>query len=183
MEKFCGLKSGDVRRALHNLHSLIQVPNVDNQVPRVYHLSFSDFIVDPTRCWDRDLVVDVDSAERDVLLSCFGYLSSQLHRNMAGIDDPSLPHSDIDGFQTKVENAISSELRYACLYWTSHLMRTKNVHDEKMWPRLQEFLTRCLLWWIETMALLDTLREAVESMNQVRTWMVSMSAYSAWTIE
>ncbi len=179
MERFCELESGDVKRALHYLHSLIQVPNSDNQAPLVYHLSFSDFIIDPTRCKDRDLVVDTDLAEREVLLSCFGHLSSQLHRNMAGIDDPSLPHFEIDGFQTKVEKAISSELRYACLYWASHLMKTKGVGDDKMWPCLQDFLTRCLLWWIETMALLDTLREAVESMSQVRAWMVSSSAYSA----
>ncbi|KAH9021195.1 hypothetical protein EDB85DRAFT_2293563 [Lactarius pseudohatsudake] len=111
MEKFCGLKSGDVKRALHNLHSLIQVPNSDNQAPRVYHLSFSDFIIDSTRCRDIGLVVDLDSTEREVLLSCLGRLSSQLHRNMAGIEGPSLPHSEIDGFQTKVENAVSPELR------------------------------------------------------------------------
>ncbi|KAH8978410.1 hypothetical protein EDB86DRAFT_2816071 [Lactarius hatsudake] len=179
MEKFCGLKSGDVKRALHNLHSLIQVPNSDNQAPRVYHLSFSDFIIDSTRCRDIGLVVDVDSTEREVLLSCLGRLSSQLHRNMAGIEDPSLPHSEIDGFQTKVENAVSPELRYACLYWASHLMKTKDVHNETIWPRLQDFFTRCLLWWMETMALLGTLREAAESMAQVRTRMVSTSPYSA----
>ncbi|KAI9456830.1 hypothetical protein BJY52DRAFT_1094248, partial [Lactarius psammicola] len=137
--------------------SLIQVPNGDDQAPRAYHLSFSDFIIDPMRCSDRDLVVDVDSAEREVLLSCFGHLSSQLHRNMAGIDDSSLSHSEIDGFQTKVENAVSPELRYACLYWASHLVNIKDVHDEKVWALLEKFLTRCLLWWIETMALLDTL--------------------------
>ncbi|KAH9021849.1 hypothetical protein EDB85DRAFT_2094431, partial [Lactarius pseudohatsudake] len=58
METFCDLESDDVKRALHNLHSLIQVPDSDNQAPRVYHLSFSDFIIDPTRCEDADLVVD-----------------------------------------------------------------------------------------------------------------------------
>ncbi|KAH9059409.1 hypothetical protein EDB83DRAFT_2387554 [Lactarius deliciosus] len=174
MEKFCGLKSGDVKRALHNLHSLIQVPNSDNQAPRVYHLSFSDFIIDSTRCGDIGLVVDVDSTEREVLPSCLGRLSSQLHRNMAGIEDPFLPHSEIDDFQTKVENAVSPELRYACLYWASHLMKTNDVHDETIWPRLQDFFTRCVLWWMETMALLGTLREAAESMAQVRTRMSSL---------
>ncbi|KAH9058125.1 hypothetical protein EDB87DRAFT_953266 [Lactarius vividus] len=174
MGKFCGLEPRNIRDALHHLHSLIQVPDSDSQAPRIYHLSFSDFIIDSTRCGDRGLVVDVDSAERDVLLSCFGRLSTQLHRNMAGIDDPSLSHSEIDSFQTKVENAVSPELRYACQYWASHLMKTKDVHDEKIWLRLRDFLTRRLLWWIETMALLGTLREAVESVGQVRTWMTSL---------
>ena len=177
MEKFCALKSGDIKRALHYLHSVIQVPNFGNQAPRVYHLSFSDFIIDPVRCRDEDLVVDVDSAEREVLISCFGHLSSQLHRNMAGIDDPSLPHSEIDDFQAKVEKAISPELRYACLYWASHLMKAKDVHDEIVWPHFQDFLTRCLLWWIETMVLLDTLREALDSMSRVRTWMVRQCVF------
>lgn len=183
-EKFCNLESKDIERALHSLHSLIRVPNSDKKAPRVYHLSFADFI-DPTRCTDPDgdLVVDVDLTEREVLLSCFSHLSSQLHRNMTGIDDPSLPHSEIDGFQIKVEKAVSPELRYACLYWASHLMKIKDVHKEKVWPQLENFLTCRLLWWIETMALLDTLREAAESMSQVGTWMVSTSAYLAWTIE
>ncbi|KAH9021846.1 hypothetical protein EDB85DRAFT_2152139 [Lactarius pseudohatsudake] len=174
MEKFCGLGSGDVRRALHSLHSLIQVPTSDFQPPRVYHLSFSDFITDIRRCGDGDLVVDIDFAEREVLLSCLGHLSTQLHRNMAGIDDPSLPHSEIDDFQTKVDNAVSPELRFACLYLASHLTKTNDIHDEKIWPRLQDFLTRCLLWWIETMALLGTLGDAVESMSQVHAWMTSL---------
>jgi hypothetical protein len=179
MERFCELDHGDVKRALLYLHSLIQVPDADSEAPHVFHLSFSDFITNPTRCTDGDLVVDVESAERDVLLSCFGHLSSQLHRNMAGIDDPSVQHSEIDGFETKVEEAVSPELRYACLYWASHLMRTKDVHDKEVWGHLQDFLTRSLLWWIETMVLLDTLHEAAESMKRVRTLMVSTSAYSA----
>ncbi|KAH8993704.1 hypothetical protein EDB92DRAFT_1944392 [Lactarius akahatsu] len=147
----------------------------DIQAPRVYHLSFSDFIIDPYGvARDADLVVDVDSAEREVLRSCFDHLSLRLDRNMAGIEDPSLPHSEIDGFQMKVENAVSPELRYACLYWASHLMKNKDPHDENIWPRLQDFLTRCLLWWIETMALLGTLGDAAESMSQVRAWMTSL---------
>ncbi|KAH9024229.1 hypothetical protein EDB84DRAFT_1273963, partial [Lactarius hengduanensis] len=175
METFCDLEPGDTKRALHYLHSLIHVPNSDNQAPLVYHLSFSDFIIDPTRCRDEDLVVDVDSAEREVLLSCFGHLSMQLHRNMAGIDDPSLPHSELDGFQAKVGSAVSPELRYACLYWASHLVTRKTKDDlEIVWPHLRTFLTRCLLWWIETMALLDTLRKAAESLNEARTWMTSL---------
>ena len=177
MEKFCGLKSGGVKGALLHLHSLIQVPDSDEEAPHVYHLSFSDFIINSSRCTDEDLVVDVDSADRDILLSCFGHLSSQLHRNMAGIDDPSLPHSEMDGFETKVENAISPELRYACLYWASHLTKTNDVHAKIVWPHLHSFLTRDLLWWIETMALLDTLHEAAESVNLVRAWIVSTSAY------
>ncbi|KAF8266951.1 hypothetical protein EI94DRAFT_98742 [Lactarius quietus] len=92
---------------------------------------------------------------------------------MADIDDPSLPQSEIDGFQIRVENSVSPELRYACLYWASHLIKIKDTDNEKVWPHLQKFLTRCLLWWIETMALLDTLREAAESVNRVRTWMAS----------
>ncbi|KAH9051181.1 hypothetical protein EDB83DRAFT_1326888 [Lactarius deliciosus] len=152
MEKFCDLEPGDTKRALHYLHSLIHVPDSDNQAPLVYHLSFSNFIIDPTRCRDRDLVVNVDSAEGEVVLSCFGHLSSQLHRNMAGIDDPSLPHSEIDGFRTKTKDDL-----------------------EIVWPHLRTFLTRCLLWWIETMALLNTLREAADSLNLARTWMVNLS--------
>ena len=174
-EKFCELDHGDGRRTLHYLHSLIQVPDAGNEAPHVYHVSFSD----PTRCTDGDLVVDVNSAERDVLLSRFGHLSLQLHRNMAGIDDPSLPHPEIDGFEAKVENAVSPELRYACLYWASHLTKTQDVHAKIVWPYLQTFLTRGLFWWIETMALLGTLGDAVESIVQVRAWMVSTSAYSA----
>ena len=38
---------------------------------------------------------------------------------MAGIGDPSLLNSEVKGFEEKVEDAIPTEVRYACWYWTA----------------------------------------------------------------
>jgi hypothetical protein len=166
MEALCGLERGDVMGALRHLHSLVQVPSSDGRAPHIHHRSFTDFIVDPTRCPDQNLVVDIDSTERRIFSKCSSLYN--LWQQKVVNDLEANGHATIHS----TNPVISKQEQYACLYWASHLTNIKDVDDSTQY-HLDD---RCLLRWIETMALLGMLREAVTHIDQVHTWMVSISA-------
>ncbi|KAH9021850.1 hypothetical protein EDB85DRAFT_2152142 [Lactarius pseudohatsudake] len=164
MKAFCELEPGEVRRALHHLHSLVQVPDRDEEAPRIYHRSFTDFIVDPARCPDRNLAVDIGSNEKHIFNICSSLWNpmktpitkENAHATANNRGDPHLG---------------SREGLYACLYWASHLTNIKDV-DENTLYHLDD---RCLLRLIETMPLAGMpLHEAVTQIKQVRTWITSL---------
>ncbi|KAH8991452.1 hypothetical protein EDB86DRAFT_3079871 [Lactarius hatsudake] len=168
MEKSCELKPGDVRRALHHLHSLVRVRVPEKGFPfwhllltdffvqepdcseaLIYHRSFTDFIIDPARCSDRKLVVDISSDEKRIFNACSSF-------NRGDIDWPF--------------SKFSAGRRYAYLYWASHLTKIKDVDESTQYHLDGRFLLR----WTEAMALLGMPHEAVTHIDQVRTWMTSL---------
>ncbi|KAH9058121.1 hypothetical protein EDB87DRAFT_1578268 [Lactarius vividus] len=166
MKALCELEPGEVRRALHRLHSLVQVPDRDQEAPRIYHRSFTDFIADPARCPDRNLVVDIGSNEKRIFNIC-----SSLWNPM------KTPITKENAHATTANNRGDPTFSfrrapYVCLYWASHLTKIKDV-DENTLCHLDD---RCLLRLIETMALVAgmPLHEAVTQIKQVRTWITSL---------
>ncbi|KAI9448758.1 hypothetical protein BJY52DRAFT_1216208 [Lactarius psammicola] len=168
MESFCGLISGDIRTALHPLRSLVHVPYHDHEAPRIYNRSFTDFIVDPARCLDRNFVVDIGSTEQHIFNKCY----SLYNQKMPDSDGPRANDSSADVCTTTppTDPVCRKQVQYAFLYWVSHLTKVKDV-DENTLHHLDD---RCLLRWIEFMAALGMLREAVTHIDQVRTWMTSL---------
>ena len=57
-----------------------------------------------------------------------------LKRDVFGIGDPSLLNIEVGVFGQKVEDALPSEARYACLYWMSHLPLVDHNDDAVMTP-------------------------------------------------
>jgi len=173
MESFYELEPGDTERALHHLHSLLQVPNLNYWAPRIYHRSFTDFIVDPARCPDRGLVVDISSTEKRIFNKCSSLcnlLSQKIVNDLAAANDSNDSRANARATAYTTRSFFSIEERYACLHWASHLTKITDI-DESARYHLDD---RCLLRWIEIMALLGMPREALTHINQVRTWIVSV---------
>ncbi|KLO12430.1 hypothetical protein SCHPADRAFT_998163 [Schizopora paradoxa] len=97
------LSTGDVLNALRNLHSVLVVPDEEDDLLRFFHASFPDFIQDPERCSDLRFYVDrksneVQSLEHTLALRCMAAL---------GKVDFSYELPDL--------------IRYGLRHWTSHL--------------------------------------------------------------
>ena len=71
-------------------------------------------------------------------------MSNTLKRDLAGISDPLLLNIEVDDFDQKVEDAMPLEVRYACRYWTAHLLRVEHG-DEAVVRALKEFSMRSIL--------------------------------------
>jgi len=104
-----GLRKGDVRRCLMDMHSVVNIGDDDRDV-QIYHKSFPDFLLDPSRF--NEFVIDVEDAH----VCLFSYLiGTARHRDIIlqvlgqVIIAESMP-SDVDYFGTPANTTSSSRI-------------------------------------------------------------------------
>ena len=171
LARFVKYDDYNVSTVLSQLHSVIVPPSRNNDVPRIYHPSFPDFLTDPSRCSDPRFNIAIPTHERRHTLRCFELMSKFLKRDLANIRDPSLINTKVEEFDQKVQDAVPSEVRYACLYWTAHLSCVVHGDEAVMWA-LKDFEKRLMLWWFEAMSLLGSIPVAAGLIQEARRWAV-----------
>lgn len=113
-----------------------------------------------------------DAASPHLASWCLDTMLRLLQRNPLRIEDSSIRNKDIEDLAEKVEQVLSSPLQYACRHWAVHLSLT-TPRDAELLDRLNEFMFKCLLWWIEAMSLMSMAEHIVECLELAREWAVS----------
>ncbi|KAF9505348.1 hypothetical protein BS47DRAFT_1385977 [Hydnum rufescens UP504] len=172
LAKFVCYKIHVVEESLRHLHSVIIPPSDIDEAPRIYHPSFVEFITDSSRCSMAEFViVPVPEQELRHALRCFQLMATHLKRNVAGISDPSQLNEEVDGFQSKVREALPPEVQYACRYWAVHLLRVE-LGETRMMEALEVFSKGSILCWFEAMSLLGSISKAANSIEDAHHWAV-----------
>ncbi|CAH0025348.1 unnamed protein product [Clonostachys rhizophaga] len=109
-----------IESRLDLLHSCLNVPSEPELPVRLLHLSFRDFLVDPSRMdrsifWINQQVTHLEIAER-----CLDIMDRLLQRDICRI---GRNESRVKDF--KAERAVPGELEYSCLYWINHLIEAR----------------------------------------------------------
>ena len=99
-------------------------------------------------------------------------MAQSLKQNMLEIEDVTMRNADVVDLEDRVKKALPSELRYACLYWTSHVTAIGHV-EETCLSLLTEFTRERLLNWIEAMSFLGTVPRAIGMLKDMHEWAVS----------
>jgi hypothetical protein len=173
LAEFIPYEIHEIDAALYHLRSIIIPPSNEDEAPQIYHPSFRDFIMDSSRCSHEGFaIVPVRKQERRHAIRCLELLGRFLKRDIAGISNPSLLNKEVDGFEGKVRDALSPEVRYACRYWATHLLCVE-LGDEETVEALEKFSMRSILWWFEAMSLLGSVSAAVSSVQEAHHWAVS----------
>ena len=136
------------------------------EAARVLHSSFVDFITNKEWCTDSDFLVDVRFREIFLARNCLEPITNSLRQNLAGIEDKT---ADFEG---RVKEVIPSQLQYARLHWTLHMIATEH-EDEMCLSSLHEFTHVSLLYWLEAMRLLGYVPRAILMMWDIHAWTVS----------
>ncbi|CDO71101.1 hypothetical protein BN946_scf184844.g105 [Trametes cinnabarina] len=165
LEALLHLPSGAVRRTLRQLHSIIVVPPTDEEVIRIIHRSFSDFVVDPSRCVESNFRVNPSIQNTVIAKHCLQTLSL-LHRDMCGIGNETLLNIEIVDLNSRIEKYISPSLRYACKYWSYHLCHAEL--DQEILDALVKLCNNSLLYWLEALSLLGAVDMAIEALQGAR---------------
>jgi len=161
-----------VRVVLNQLPSVISTSSEVQLIPQIYHPSFPDFLKDPTRCTDEDLLVDPSLVNAHLAANCLKLMTSNLKRDMCGIKDPSKANGDVEGLNHCIKSTIPAWLRYACIHWGEHVAKAK-VGDPEIKEHLEEFCRRGVVYWLEVLSLLGCLERATSFLEQIREWAVS----------
>jgi hypothetical protein len=145
-----------LRRTLANLHSVLDVPDADSGAIRLLHPSFRDFLLSPSRCSNPQFRIDERTVHAEMHKHCLKVMLKHLRRDS----------------RTKVDKHIPAHVQYACRFWVYHCQRSDV--DTGSCCDIKAFLHKHFLHWLESLALLGRISEAVaivhalESMFPVR---------------
>jgi hypothetical protein len=146
----CGFNTpSHISTTLNSLHSLLLVPEGTEDSIRVFHGSFPDFLMDPTRCQDTRFFVDPSVHHTEILLSCLRLMGERLKRNICSLDDYT-NLSEVDNLSAYRKEHIGEALEYACQFWTKHLILSPSSGSdaEKVHEAINKFFTTHLLFVI-----------------------------------
>jgi hypothetical protein len=174
LSRFIKYDTEDVSDALYHLHSIILPPSSLEEAPRIYHLSFPDFITNSSRCSEPRFLVDVSKHEKRLVLRCLDVMISMLKRDILDIGDSYhfVLNTEIDSLKNVIDERVRTEVQYSCQHWASHLSKV-TVGDEEVIKALAQFAFLKLLNWIEVMSLLNLSGLAVSSMRNAHEWAAS----------
>ncbi|PNP59224.1 hypothetical protein FNYG_14995 [Fusarium nygamai] len=156
-----------VTTRLRVLHSVLEVPeNLDSPV-RLLHLSFRDYLIDPENREMVELWVDEKGTHRNLAKHCLRVMRSALHENIGGLSFPGTRRSTVDS--SDLEERIPPQLQYACMYWIYHRMEGDPKSTDN--NEVHDFLTTHFLHWVEALSLLGRVKECLESLRSLATWL------------
>lgn len=147
-------KDETVGKIVRSLASVIWEDDENEFVVRAYHPSFLDYLAEKMKLagWER-----LTQVHELLFNGSMTIMFQQLRFNICGLEDASLLNKDITSFEDLVLQRISSELRYACVHWFTHLEDSELfATDEKV----QEDITRLLchikvLFWLEVLSIMN----------------------------
>ncbi|KIL54672.1 hypothetical protein M378DRAFT_49252, partial [Amanita muscaria Koide BX008] len=160
----------EIRAVLVNLRSVILLG--DDDIPRIYHKSFPDYITDSKLYQDIKLRIDPTIRHMQITIRCFQIMDKHLKRNILGLGDPARFMSNEDGLEAdgitdeQIQEKIPQQLQYACAYWVNHL-EVANMEDEALMNGLERFAYEHMLYWLEVLSLIGKLDSAHRAISMV----------------
>jgi hypothetical protein len=146
-----------IHSVLHKLHSVIILPQSDDQSPYIYHQSFTDFITSQQRC-PEDYYVSTTYHHAQLAEACMKaiiqYAAAQPLENGTA-HAPSLP----------------AHLRYAVVYWASHLSQS-GLGDTVLCTLVKELACTSLIAWMILASAIGQASTLAFSSQSAEHWMV-----------
>ena len=162
---------------LRSLHSLLLIPESIEDPVRAFHKSFSDFLMDSSRCKDKQFFVDPTVHHAEILFSCLKLMGERLKRNICNLEDYAVL-SEVKDISAYKKEYIGDALQYACQFWTKHLLEIPvgSSYTEEVQKAIDKFFRTHLLYWIEVLALTGNLSVGICAMNDIEQWYALVSA-------
>jgi hypothetical protein len=151
-----GVNGSQCREYLRHISALLNYQHKLDELVRLMHLSFPDFLSDPLRCFElSDYVVDLGGDHLRIVEHCLGLMNHLLRYDICDIRDPSLLNFEIADLKDRLNQSISASLRYACRFWVTHwLEHIRAVGSQPKVPdALEQFCSEHLFHWIEVLSL------------------------------
>jgi len=160
LSKLLGLPSKDTSETIAELHSILDIPDDPSHPLRLHHDSFRSSLLNEDRCKEREMVVNEQQAHLRLASGCLEVMSSVLKENVCGQGVLGVLVSDVN--ISYVQEYLTTEAQYACLYWVGHLIRSgQQLFDD---GNIHQFLRKHPLHWTEAMSCMRKTSEAIEAM-------------------
>ncbi|KAG8723393.1 hypothetical protein FRC09_003525 [Ceratobasidium sp. 395] len=160
------LDSETVHAALRPLLSVLYVSDAAKIITTL-HKSFSDYLLHESR--SGALYCNVKEHNAYLTRICFDQINMpEPAFNICGLDSSYVLDRDVPDLASRVERAVSTELRYACRYWGVHTMLAKD--SENLASMLLRFLSDRFLLWLEVVNLCKYVYDGVRMLYRMQKW-------------
>ena len=150
------------------LHSLYYVPSNTEDPLRAIHPSFSEFLLDSSRCPNRSFNVVPETAHSRLVGRCLQILSS-LQQDVCQLGHPSTSLLDVP--PDKVDHYLPKHVQYACLYVVDHLREIAQSQRREVGlcdgGAAHSFFEHKFLNWVEVMIIMRRLSEAIHMVTEL----------------
>ncbi len=153
-----------IHRTLQRLHAVLDVPSNAKALLRPFHLSFREFITHRTKRAGEEFWIDEKETHKNLASSCISRLGSCLKPDICNLKWPGTMRFEID--RGLVNKSLPVQVRYACLYWVSHL--EQSGQHIQAGDEVHLFLQRHFLHWLEALSILGRISETVAMMKTLQ---------------
>ncbi|KIL55954.1 hypothetical protein M378DRAFT_550512 [Amanita muscaria Koide BX008] len=170
----------DIHTVLDKLQSVILLG--DDDVPRIYHKSFPDYLTDQARCKDPCLRIDPKIGHTQIATCCFKIMNKHLKYNILDLGNVARYMNNEEGLKkdgitdVQLQEKIPPQLRYASVYWANHL-GVGNIEDTGLMDGLEKFVDEHTLHWFEVLSLIGNLDSAHRAIRAGMKLLMSTSSY------
>jgi hypothetical protein len=134
----------EVDAILYNLSSVIDL----DITLRFKHLSFIEFLSDPSRCREHRFSIDQSEHHQLMALSCLQVLNTGLRFNISGLTSSYERNEDVADLPKRIPNQIA----YASLFWADRFTVSPSPKD--LLDGIESFLYHKFLFWLEVLSVL-----------------------------
>jgi hypothetical protein len=174
LSKLLDTPQRDVDETLDDLHAILDVPKDPASPIRLHHPSFRDFLLNTERCVDPNFQVDRKQAHQKLADCCIKLMSRSLKQDICKARAPGTLVDDIA--RSLVDQSLSDELQYACLYWVKHLQESGTQLNER--DQVYQFLEVHLLHWLEALGWMQKLSEGIYAILSLESIALVSEFYS-----
>ncbi|KAI0388200.1 WD40-repeat-containing domain protein [Xylariaceae sp. FL0594] len=115
------LLADEINNHLNYLHSVLSIPSLPDSPVRLFHLSFSDFLVGPPEDIENPFWVDEKKGHSQLAADCLRIMNDSLATDICEIKWPGTPSASIAP-QT-ISQKLPPAVQYACQHWVHHLQQ------------------------------------------------------------
>ena len=138
------------------------------------HPCLEDFLTSSRRCHGTDFYVDRLAPSLSMVEICFDSMARLLRKNICSLDDPMALNEEIPDRDERLRRCIPVILQDACRNWIFHLEAfvdcERNSMDSVL-ERLDTFLSKHLLYWIECMSFLGWVDVISTYLHRLSAWL------------
>lgn len=157
------IRKDALRAILKDLRSVLYEDTTKDNVIRVCHPSFLDFLEHRDRCeeyWTSPGQINKTMAEK-----CLNLMRAGLKFNICGLKSAYIANEDISDLKQKLRDIIPESLQYSCLYWTTHWTGTNREIVDQLVAGFFEGLQ--VLYWLEVLSIIDGLKEGLAILQTI----------------
>ncbi|KAF8741315.1 WD40 repeat-like protein, partial [Rhizoctonia solani] len=150
---------------------------------RVIHPSFADFVLDKDR--SRSFWIDPMQRNIEISIGCVSIMVDELRFNICDLETSHLPNVGVSDLNSKIEDNVSGQLAYSCIYWIDHLIGSKErfIEVADLAAKITQAGRPLLLYWLEVLSVLQKVPVATYGLRELSRQLrlhQQASAESVW---